>query len=513
MDLRDRVVSFVRNLPVAHRVVIVAAVAGTALAGFAFFSWVTSPAYTLLYADLDDVRLQQVIEGLESEGVPYKIEAGGSRVLVPSDQLYETRASLAAEGIEGGAVEPPGYELLDEQGVGVSNFKQRVDYQRALEGELSATLTAMDSVETANVRLVIPEEELFEEEQKPVTASVLLDTARELDPAEVETVAFMVSSSVEGLEASNVTVANTDGTVLQAPGDAGGSAVTSRIMRQTREFEQMLAEDVRQLVATAGGGEASVVVRASMNYDEAESTSETYNPDTQVSLREDTEAETFTGEGAVPGGAGGTAGVDGGPAAGGNGTNSDYERDRSTVEYGVDRETTVTRRSPGTVDRLSVAIVMDDGALTGTTPPAVGEVEQLVAAALGLDEARGDTVAVSAVPFPAAEEAPAEAETGDVVDLAARIGAVVVLLAIAVIFILMLRRRRRDVKVIDITRDPASSPVELVDAPQALTESAATSPEPLTSVASIKADVAQLVEEQPEDIAVLLRGWLADRRT
>jgi flagellar M-ring protein FliF len=499
MDLRERVAQFVRGLPAAHRVVIVAAVLGALLAGYAFFSWVTSPAYTLLYANLDDVQLQQVVEGLEAQGVPYSIEGGGSRVLVPQDQLYVTRANLAAEGVEGGPVEPAGYELLDQEGVGVSNFRQRVDYQRALEGELSNTLTAMDAINAATVRLVIPEDELFEEEQQPVTASVLLDAARELDPSEVETVAFMVSSSVEGLDAADITVADTDGTVLQAPGDAGGSAVTGRVMRQTREFEQALATDVRDLVAAAGGGEPSVVIRASMNYDEAESTRETYDPDTQVSLREDTEAETFQGEGATPGG---TVGVDGGPQAD-DASNSDYERDRATREFGVSKETVVTRNSPGTVEKLSVAIVMDDGALTGGTPPAIGEVEQLVTAALGLDEARGDTVAVSAVPFPAAEkEEPAAAPT-DMVDLAARIGAAVLLLVIVVILILMLRRRRKEVDVIDITREtPATA--TLVGAQAAL-------PEP--TVATMKAEVAQLVAEQPEDIAVLLRSWLADRRT
>lgn len=500
MDIRDRIVQLVRDMPAAHRIVIVAAVAAAGMAGFMFFSWVTSPAYTLLYADLNDASLQQVIDGLEEQGVPYRID-GGTRVLVPQDQLYATRASLAADGVEGGEVAPPGYELLDEQGVGVSNFKQRVDFQRALEGELSATLTAMNPVNTATVRLVIPEEELFEEEEKPVTASVLLDTARELNASEVETVAFLVSSSVEGMEPNNVTVADTDGTVLQAPGDAGGSAVTSRLMRQTREFEQALAEDVRQLVSTAGGGQASVVVRADMNYDEAESTVETFDPDSQVALRENTEAEQFEGQGTVPGG---VAGVDGGPNPADGATGSDYERDSATVEYGVNKETTVTRNSPGEIEQMSVAIVMDDGSLSGATPPAIGEVEQLVTAAMGLDEARGDSVAVTAVPLPVAEEE-AVAPESDMVDLASRIAAVVVLLAIAVILILMLRRRKKDVEVIDITRDapPAPAPVLAADRTQAL---------PQPSVASMKAEVAALVQEQPEDIAVLLRSWLADRR-
>src|SRR5690606_5763536 len=146
----------------------------------------------------------------------------------------------------------------------------------------------------------------------------------------------------------------------------------------------------------------------------AESTRETYDPEQQVTLREDTETETFEGQGGA--GAGGVAGVDGGPVEAGGG-DSDYERDRATVEYGVDKETTVTRRSPGDVERMSVAVVMDAGSLTGNAAPAIGEVEQLVTAALNLDEERGDTVAVTAVPFPAAEEPAEEPAATDWVEL------------------------------------------------------------------------------------------------
>lgn len=496
--MRDRGLQFVRDLPFAHRVMIVAAVAVAAVAVAGFLRWVTSPSYTVLYTGLDDASLQQVIDGLEEQGVAYTVEGGGSRVLVPQDQLYETRAALAADGVSGGAVAPPGYELLDEQGVGVSNFKQRVDYQRALEGELAATLGAMDAVNTATVRLVIPEERLFEEDQQPVTASVLLDTARDIDASQVESIAFMVSSSVEGLDVDNVTVADTDGTVLQAPGDGSGGGGTGRLLRQTREFEQALAGDVRELVAAAGGGTASVVVRATMNFDEAEQTRETYAPDSRVSLREDVENERFQGQGTVPGG---VAGVDGGPLPIDGATGSDYERDRSTVEYGVDKETVFTRQSPGKVEGLSVAIVMDDGALTGLTPVPETEVEDLVTAALGLDAERGDTVAVSAVPFPEPEPVDEAAGATDMIGLAGRAAAVLVLIAVAVIFVIMLRRRRSSVDVVDITVDnPAQA--ALGRAPQQLQPGAA----------GLPSDVTALVDEQPEDIAVLLRSWLADRR-
>lgn len=231
MDLRDRITGFVRELPVAQRVGIVAAVAALAMVGVVFVRWVTTPSYTVLYSGLDDTAVASVIDGLETQGVPYRLEAGGSRVLVPREQLYPTRAALAADGV-GGRTTPPGYELLDGQGLSVSDFRQRVDYQRALEGELARTLTAMDGIREATVHLVMPEEELFAEQQKPVTASVLLGTQRTLQQAEIEAVTFLVASSVEGLEVDQITVADASGTVLHAPGATGGASVaTNRNLR------------------------------------------------------------------------------------------------------------------------------------------------------------------------------------------------------------------------------------------------------------------------------------------
>jgi flagellar M-ring protein FliF len=509
MDARARLSQLVAGLPVAHRIVIASAVAALLMGSVVFFRWVTAPTFTVLYSGMDDKGVAAVIDGLESAGVPYRLEGGGSRILVPRERLYETRAQLAAAGVSGSTA-PPGYELLDEQGLSVSDFRQRVDYKRALEGELAKTLAAMDGVTNATVHLVMPERELFEEQQEDVTASVLLDTTRQLTAGEVETVTFLTTSAVEGLGADGVTVADTKGNVLHAPGDSSvAGSSTNRNLRQTREFEQALADDITRLLARTGGGPASVVVRATLNYDEAETQTERYDPDRTVTLREQTSAENY--EGSAPP-VGGAVGVDGGPL-GADGTESTYDKDEAVREFGVDKTTQRVLTAPGAVEKLSVAIVTDDGTRTGVNVPRVADVENLVAAAVGLDAERGDTIAVTRVSYPPAEDAAPADEGGALLDLVVQVIAVLVLLLVSVALLLMTRRRRKAgselewvPSSVEVAREPEPEPsaAEAVEAP----ERPAAVP-----AGNMAADLTSLVQRQPEEIATLLRSWLADRRS
>lgn len=495
----------ISTLPPGQRVVAVAAVAVLAIATLAFVRWVTTPSYTLLYGNLDDTSLSQVISELESQGVPYRIEAGGSRVLVPRSQVYQVRASLAEAGIVN-EITPPGYELLDAQGLTVSDFKQRVDFQRALEGELAKTLMAMEGIDGATVRLAIPEESPFQDEQKPVTASVLLDAREPLSSSEVDAVVLLVSSAVEGLDPSNVTVADTSGRVLAAPGDvAVGGLSGDRNMRQTREFEAALASDVQRLLAgITEGRPPSVVVRAQLNFDQTSTESETYDPGSRVILSERTSTEQLAGDGATAAGAG-VPGVSGGLVAP-EGGRVEYEKRDVAREYGVTREVVRTVQVPGEVERLSVAIVMDDGSRSGFPVPSEAEVEELVSAALGLDPARGDTIQVTQLPFPEPEAKGEGAPGGGIVDLLPRIVGALVLLLVAVALLLMMRGRGR--RGVEALRELEWIPAEAL--PEA-SVGAATAGEVEPAHAAPR-DVMDLVQRQPEEIAALLRSWLADRR-
>ncbi len=336
------------ELTIAQRAGVAAAGVVVILAVIAFVGWVSTPSYTVLYSNIDDAQLADVIDALEADSVPYKLEAGGRRILVPRNRVYQVRASLASSGIQG-AVVPKGYELLDEQGLSVSDFRQRVDYQRALEGELARTLGALETVRSATVRLVIPEEALFAENQKPVQASVLIDPAGPVSQGDVDAITYLVASSVEGLEPDQVTVATTEGEVLAAAGVEGSPGVGNNQLRMTREFETTIAGDVQAMLSSLlGPGRSSVVVRAVLDFDEKTVEAETYTPESATALREQVVDETMTGTGAAPVG---TVGVDGAALANGDGS-YEYRRNEQTREYGIDRVFTRSVQAPGTIERL-----------------------------------------------------------------------------------------------------------------------------------------------------------------
>lgn len=507
MEMQRRLQSMLRSIPPGQQVAIGVGLVILAMASVLFFRWVTSPEYTVLYSDLDGARVQTVIDELEAQGVPYQLEAAGSRVMVPRPDVYEVRAAMASAGIEG-AVVPDGYELLDGQSLTITDFQQRVTYQRALEGELAKTLMAVDSIERATVHLVLPEQPLFEDERQPATASVLVVPEGSVDQTEIDSIVFLVSSSVEGLEADNVTVANSDGTTLHAAGEETLAAgIGNRNLRQTREFESMLSNDLSGLLSTVlGPGRASTVVRAQLDFDQRSLESETFAED-GITLREQTTEEEFTGNGAAPGGA---LGVDGGQVVADGDGEYEYNRNEVLREYGIDRQVSSITEAPGEIQRLSVAVVVDDGSNTGAGPVDPDEVERLVAAAVGLDAGRGDVVEVSATPFPAPAEEPIETaaaeEGGSWQDLIPEIAGGVLLLLVAISLLAMTRGRKHQPAAlaaatpapIPASRSPEALPVN--DEPQQI------GPSP------IQENVIDLVQGQPEEIATLLRSWLADRR-
>lgn len=489
MELLARLRRPFSSYSVPEKAGMAAAAVVAVVAVVAFLRWVNTPTYGVLASGIEPAELTAVLDELDAAGVPYRTEAGGGTVLVPRNVLYEARADLAAAGVAAPAT-PPGYEILDSQGMTTTDFRQRIDYRRALEGEMAKTLGAMESVSAATVHLVVPEEPLFAEDEEPVTASVLVDPAGAVSEQDVETIVFLVSSSVEGLDPTNVTVATTDGTVLRAAGDEGRTLGNTRL-RVTRDFEAALAADVSAMLTDLlGPGRASVVVRADLDLDEETVEAERYEPASATPVRRETVDESLTGTGAEP--PGGTLGVDGAAVVAGDGS-YDYTRNEESNELVVDRTVTRTASAPGTVNRLSVAVVVDDGSVTGASSPDVRRIEALVGAAVGARAERGDSVEVTAAPFPEAAEEPAPG--GGVLDTVPTLLAGLALVVVAVAFLLMWRRDSRRTEV--VYSEPYALP--------------ATEPAP-APVPVVGADILQLVERQPDEIATLLRSWLADRR-
>jgi flagellar M-ring protein FliF len=500
------------------QLVIIALLGVLALVGtLAFVRWSSAPSYGVLFSGLDPKDASSVVEKLRADGVPYKLANDGTTVLVPAAKVYTTRLALSAAGLPRGGV--VGYELLDKQSLTTSDFRQQIDYQRALEGELSRTLTAVEGVESATVHLAIPKERLFSDDQQPARASVLLRTSGPLPEDSVQGIVHLVASSVPGLTPENVTVADTSGQVLSTNTSPGG--ISGRELRLTQQYENQLAAKASSMLAQAfGPGRAVVRVSAQLNFDERERESESYDPANQVTLREKTTTEVFKGNGQPPGG---TVGVAGGVTATGS-TATDYNKSEAARDVGVSRVVEKSKVAPGKVERLSVAVILD-----GSAKPVPPEetVREAVSAALGLDTTRGDTISVDTVRFDgtiakATEQArkaeAAKASTGRMMGLLRTVVGALVLLAVVLALILGSRTKVTPVEVPEVGPGSlaaaiaaARGPAGALAAPQADGGLGGTLA-PVVAATPGEAEILNLIDQQPEEVATLLRSWLADRR-
>jgi flagellar M-ring protein FliF len=514
---RDRFTAIFQALPLAHKVAIGAALAVVGLAGFLFFNWISTPTYSVLASGIESNELAEITTELDKLAIPYEIEAAGTRVTVVRSELGTARAALAAAGITtSDGNERAGYELLDNQGLAVSSNLERINVQRALEGELARSLREFDRIEAATVHLVIPDTGLFGD-PADAEASVILDAASDFSLSEVDAVANLVAGAVENLSTNDVTIVDLQGRTLRAANEGANSATANgRDVLRTVEFEQRLESDITRLLLTAGAGErASVMVRAELNFDLIESRTETYAPDSQVALRESSSTETFTGPGsAAPGG---VAGVDGVDTDATDGTDAiDYEKIDSAIEYGIDNVITSTVQAPGEVESLHIGVVIDDGSLTGAAVPSAQVINDLITASLGLQNARGDSLVVTATPFPVVDvnaegnalPVAATAPAFSPLDLIPQVAGVLAILVAAIGLLLMTRRKKNP------ELDAVDDEIDVAVAGSATPKGATTAAGELSGITlgeatGVRAEVIDLVQRQPEEIATVLRGWLA----
>jgi flagellar M-ring protein FliF len=489
------------------------------LGGYLFTTWSAAPSYTVLYSNLSPEDAGEITSQLASKGVSYELGDGGTSVLVPRSDVYQLRIDLSSQGLpKAGAA---GYSLLDKQGITTSEFRQRVDYQRALEGELANTIGAITGVSTATVHLVIPKEDLFSRDASKPTASVLVQTdGSRLASGQVRGIVHLVASSVEGLAPTDVTVADGDGRVLSAPGEGGLDASGDARAEATVAFEQQLSGSLTELlVPLVGSGNAIVKVKAALDFDRRSTTSETFGePETAPTVAESTSKETYTG--ADPNAAaGGILGPNGAPAAAAGGGN--HENETAERSFAVDKITEQVETAPGAVERLSVAVLVDDVAEASD----MADIQTLVTAAAGIDPARGDTIQVRALAFDdSAEQAADEALAGEqaaaqksqMLDLARTVGAV--LLVGLILFFSFRSARKATVHRVPIALpvgpervDATHAPIDVTDAEALLPAPRALSPfEAPREIGS--SHLADLIESQPDDVAQLLRGWLVERK-
>lgn len=411
-----------RFSPLQRFVIIGAALATLGLiGGLVYFN--SQPEYGVLFSDLRSSDAQAMVEKLKAAGIPYRLSNGGSTILVPAEQVNESRLQMAGSGmLSNGHV---GFDLFDKNSFGMTDFTQQVNYQRALEGELSRTIESMAEVQSVRVHITQSRESLFTEKSEPAKAAVLLTLKRPDIPQErVESIVNLISGSVEGLTPDNVSVTDARGRLLAGgqPDSLKGVNKLDSLLAVRRKFEtETGARVVELLEPLVGTGHVRANVSAEIDFSEVEETQEQYDPKSQV-IRMQQLAQEYRNKTGGPGGVVGTRAND--PTLPAITTTVDPtkldpavpptdptkpmvtgvgdERITSTTTYEIDKTARHTLGAGGTLTRLSVSVLLDDP----TGPDAVKRTTQdqekiqgLVAAAVGLNTGRGDQIVVHMIPF------------------------------------------------------------------------------------------------------------------
>jgi flagellar M-ring protein FliF len=405
-------------LPALRQLGLMVGLAVSVALGVTVAMWSQTPNYSMLYGGLSAKEMSQVTQALDAAAIEYELGTGNGSVLVAADRIHEARMKLAAIDLAvGGEV---GFELLEKgQGFGSSSFLQKARYNRAIEGELAQSISKLNIVESARVHIAIPKQSVFARLNSKPTVSVLLNlyAGRRLDEMQVAGIVNMVASSVPELEAERVTVIDQRGRLLSGKGGDSNMMLSSTQFEYSRKLEERYVQSILDIIGPIVGidGVRTQVV-ADVDFTSQEQTRESYQPD-QKALRSE---QLYEENGSMNSAAAGIPGaLTNQPPAAGTTENVITEGEPEAVtntnittrairNYEMDRTISHTRQSPATLKRLSVAVLLDHRSIYGKkgkvtkeplTEEEIQRITSLVKEAVGLDEARGDTINIVNTPF------------------------------------------------------------------------------------------------------------------
>jgi flagellar M-ring protein FliF len=377
--------------------------------------WGQTPDYRVLFSNLSDRDGGDIIVTLQQQNIPYKFAEGGGALLVPADLVHEVRLRLASQGLpKGGTV---GYELMENQKFGTSQFLEQVNYQRSLEGELARSMQTLGPVQSARVHLAIPKPTVFVKEQQKPSASVMLTLhpGRSLEAGQVNAIVHLISSSIPNLPATAVTVVDQRGTLLSAVREGGSEAMDATQLKYVRQIEQDYIKRIEDIVAPLIGPQnVRAQVTADIDFSQTEQTAESFKPNqppNQSSIRSTQLTESRNGVASPAGVPGALSNQPPVPAtapivvpasalAVAADANSSSLKE-ATTNYEIDRTISHTKLPVGSIRRLSVAVLINNRSITDDkgkvaskpfTPAEQAQLNNLVKNAMGFNAQRGDSL-------------------------------------------------------------------------------------------------------------------------
>lgn len=533
----------------------------------ALIMWAQSPEYRVLYSNLSEADGGRIISELDSRGVPYRFSQGGQALLVPSDQVHTLRLQLAEQGLpRGGNV---GFELMDDQAFGVSQFAEQVNFQRGLEGELSTSIQALGPVNRARVHLAMARASVFVRDRKPAEASVVLtlEAGRVLGEGQVSAIVHMVSSSVPDLAAEDVTVVDQDGNLLSRQSAAGGDLDGTQLdyIAEVEHSYQQRIENI--LIPLLGRERVRAQVAAQIDFSSREETAERYAPNqapNEAAIRSRQSSLSYDGDDdlamGIPGALSNTppstapspianpeGDADDEAAEGDDGEGDTAEQEEApelnnlrqddVVNYEVDRSVEHVQHRRGRVERLSAAVVVDyreernDEGEWESTPLSdeeIDQIERLIRQAMGFSQARGDEIEVVNSPFSRAaddDEAIEWWQSPEVHALALTIGRyLLVALGILLTYLLILRpliKRYTQQPVLSTATPGGALSVRVGDeeageeSGQSMVEGEEERPYPKpkrrrksSAYEDHLTELREMAQEDPRMIAMIVRNWM-----
>ncbi|MBI1911763.1 MAG: flagellar M-ring protein FliF [Deltaproteobacteria bacterium] len=487
--------------------------------------WNKGPEYQTLYSQLSEEDAGQVIEKLKEKKIPYKVD--GSKITIPADKVHETRMQLAGEGLpQGGGI---GFEIFDKTSFGVTDYVQKINYKRALQGELARTISQIKEIENARVHLSLPEKGVFLDDQKKATASVIvkLKQGKTLNPGQVSSIVHLVANSSENLNPEDIAVVDTAGRMWTKPSEGDDALkLTSSQLEYKRSIEKDLETRLQSMLEKAVGVD-NVVARVAVDVDSkhVERTEETYDPDSQVIRSEHRNREKTIGGSMVMGVPGVLSNLpESKNNAAANATPAQSQRSDEVINYEINKVTSHVVEPLGGIKRLTVSVLLDGSYETtkgadgkevrkynARTEEEISKFSDMVKGAVGFDQQRGDVITVVSTPFESDyTEAGMEAEKAPVippymVPSIIKYSSILLIAILAIFFVL--RPITKKLTESEKTADQNALPEGLQASLPAGAELALEAGSMDDGLEKIK----RAVKDNPQQVAMVLKGWIKER--
>ncbi len=470
--------------------------------------WGGRPDNVPLFTGMDAKDAGEVAAKLKELKVPYEIGNNGTAILVSSRDVYRVRLELASQGLPRGY---KGFEIFDQTKFGATEFQNKVYYLQALQGELTRTIEQMAEVEKARVHIVLPEDSLYKRNEKPATASIMLKLrpSAQLSREQVKGIVNLTAHSIQGLKPENVTVVDNNARVLNDQQDSqqpNGGVASLTQLEMTKKVQDGLQKSVQSLLEQVlGQGKSAVRVSVELNFDQKTVDRQVFEPvvDDKGIIRSSQDVnESFKGTQPSPGGVPGTTSNIPGYVTSAGGGQSQYEKKESTRNYEINELKEKTVVAPGSIRRLTVAVLVDANVNNAQRD----SISKAVSTAIGLNTARGDVISVETIPFSTelADKQRKEEEemaAAQKMQLYMKLAAAAVAV-IAVLFVIRTFLRRRQVEEQEPVEIPVQSqPAHIMEAAKELT------PQEKDRMAQREA-ITKLAKAKPDEVAQLIKAWV-----